>query len=169
MSATNEFLVPGRRAFLVAGVGVLLSSRFSLAAGARDPLTVIQAIYRLAVKGKGPSWIEKEDRPKDLSNSLVALWAKTDSKRVAGDEGPVDFDLVADTNGLTLTGFSAKTEKQTPDAATITVTLAYKEKNPRPESSLVRYDLVREGGQWKIDEIRGSNWSARDMLNGFLK
>ena len=73
MSATNEFLVPGRRAFLVAGVGVLLSSRFSLAAGARDPLTVIQAIYRLAVKGKGPSWIEKEDRPKDLSNSLVAL------------------------------------------------------------------------------------------------
>jgi hypothetical protein len=168
-ASNNEFLLPSRRALLAAGAGLLASSRFCLAAGARDPLAIIQAIYRLAVKGNGPSWIEKADRPKYLSKSLVALWAKTDSRLVAGDEGPVDFDLVADTNGLTLTGFSAKGEKLTADAATIAVALAYKEKNPRPEPSVVRYDLVREGDQWKIDEIRSSNWSLRDMLNGFLK
>jgi hypothetical protein len=170
MSASNdEFLLRGRRAFLASGVGLILSGSVAFAAGARDPLATIQAIYRLAVRGKGPSWIDKGDRPRDLSTSLVALWAKTDLKLVAGDEGPVDFDLVADTNGLTLTGFSAKTEKQTADAATVAVTLAYKEKNPRPEPLVVRYDLVREGGQWKIDEIRSSNWSARGMLNDFLK
>jgi hypothetical protein len=169
MSASNEFVIFGRRALFASGIGLALWTPATFAAGGRDPLATIQAIYRLAVKGEGPSWIEKACRPRDLSASLVALWAKTDLKLVAGDEGPVDFDLVADTNGLTLTGFSAKTEKQTADAATVAVTLAYKERNPRPEPSVVRYDLVRESGQWKIDEIRSSNWSVRDMLNGFLK
>jgi hypothetical protein len=169
MCASNESAIFSRRALLASGIGLTLCSHATFAAGGRDPLAIIQAIYRLAVKGNGPSWIEKADRPKDLSASLVALWAKTDLKMVAGDEGPVDFDLVADTNGLTLTGFSAKTEKQTADAATVAVTLVYKEKNPRPEPSVVRYDLVRESGQWKIDEIRSRNWSVRDMLNDFLK
>jgi hypothetical protein len=158
---------PTRRRFVAAGLAAL-SLGGAHAATVRDPLAILTEIYRDAVKGKGPSWIEAADRPKYLSKSLVALWAKTDKKLVAGDEGPVDFDLVADTNGLTLTGFSLKSEKQDDRTATVAATLAYKE-GPRPEPTIVRYDLVREGGQWKIDEIRGGGWSARDMLTRFLK
>jgi hypothetical protein len=165
---TDDSAAFSRRRFFAAGVALSLQCSVSLAAAAREPLAILTEIYRDAVKGKGPSWIDAADRPKYLSRSLVALWAKTDKKLVAGDEGPVDFDLVADTNGLTLTGFSLKSEKQDDTTATIAATLVYKE-GPRPEPTIVRYDLKREGGQWKIDEIRGGNWSVRDMLTLFLK
>lgn len=161
-------VVFNRRRFLAAGVAMSLPCGAASAAAPRPPLAVLNEIYRDAVRGKGPSWIEAADRPKYLSKSLVALWAQTDKKLVAGDEGPVDFDLVADTNGLTLKGFSLKTERQDDNTATIAATLAYKE-GPQPEPSIVRYDLVREGGQWKIDEVRGGAWSVRDMLTRFLK
>ena len=165
---TIDHFVFSRRSFLAASAAALLGGG-ALAAAAPDPVAVVTAIYQAAVKGDGPNWIDKGERPRYLSKSLVALWAKTDRKRVADDGGPVDFDLVADTNGLTLTGFSLATEKLDEKAATIAVTLVYKEDNPRPEPSIVRYDLVRENGQWKIDEIRGGAWSARNMLMLFLK
>ena len=85
-----------------------------------------------------------------------------------GDESPIDFDLVADTNGLTLTGFSLKSEKLADKSATIAVTLVYKEGNPGAQPPVVRYDLVREDGRWKIDEIRSRAWSARATLAQFL-
>lgn len=164
-----ETFALSRRGFVALGVVAFPASRAALAADSRDPVAVIAAIYRAAVRGAGPSWIEKSERARDLSRSLVALWAETDRKRVAGDEGPIDFDLVADTNGLTLTGFSLAVEKQDDKTATVAATLAYKEGNPRPQPSIVRYDLVRENGQWKIDEIRGAHWSARAMLKLFLR
>jgi hypothetical protein len=38
---------------------------------------------------------------------------------------------------------------------------------------VLRYDLVRDGGHWKIDDIRGANdgkpWSMRAKLNWELK
>jgi hypothetical protein len=158
-----------RRAFLASGMVLFTGRAVSFAASSDDPVAVIRAIYRRAVKGDGPNWSEKADRPKDLSKSLIALWAKTDAKLVAGDVGPVDFDVIADTNGLTLTGFSLASEKQDGETATIAATLVYKEGNPRPEPSVVRYDLVREGGRWRIDEIRGGHWSVRKMLARFLE
>jgi hypothetical protein len=37
----------------------------------------------------------------------------------------------------------------------------------------IRYDFVRDGAQWKIDDIRGAEdskpWSIREMLNESLK
>jgi hypothetical protein len=146
----------------------MLGSGAAAAPGARDPTAVISAIYRAAVRGAGPSWIGKGERARDLSKSLVALWARTDKKVAPGDEGPIDFDLVADTNGLTLSGFSLKSEMQDDKSATVAVTLTYKEGNQGARPPVVRYDLVREDGRWKIDEIRSSQWSARAMLTQFL-
>ena len=156
----------GRRAFLAFTLAAL-SGNPAAASGA-EPLAVIKKIYQRAVKGDGPSWIENKERAQDLSKSLAALWAKADAKTAPGDEGPIDFDLVADTNGLTLAGFSLKSEKQDDKSATIAAALTYKESNPRPGQTIVRYDLVRQDDQWKIDEIRSSNWSLRDMLTHAL-
>jgi hypothetical protein len=163
-----ETFALSRRGFVALGFAAFPTSAAVAAADTRDPVALITAIYRAAVKGDGPSWIEKAERAPYLSKSLVALWARTDRKLVAGDEGPIDFDLVADTNGLTLAGFTLKPERQDGKTATIAVTLVYKEAKPRPEPSVVRYDLVRENGRWKIDEIRGRDWSARAMLRQFL-
>ena len=168
MSQGSEVLSFNRRGFVAACVATVLGHGATAAAKAPDPVAFITAIYRAAVKGEGPSWIEKSERPRYLSKSLVALWAKADRKS-AGDGAVIDFDLVTSTNGLTLTGFSLAAEKRDEKAATIAVTLVYKEGNPEPKPTMVRYDLVREDGQWKIDEIRGGGWSARDMLTLSLK
>jgi hypothetical protein len=32
----------------------------------------------------------------------------------------------------------------------------------------VTYDFVREEGRWRIDNIRTSKWSVRDMLTHWL-
>ena len=168
MSEESKFLSFNRRRFLAAGMATLLGRGAAAAANAPDPVAFITAIYRAAVKGKGPSWIDKGERPRYLSKSLIVLWAKTD-KKSAGDGAVIDFDLVTSTNGLALTGFSLAVEKQDEKSATIAVTLVYKEGNPEPKPTMVRYDLVREGGQWKVDDIRGGRWSARDMLTLSLK
>jgi hypothetical protein len=160
-----------RRWLLAMGLALSLPSGASLAA-ARDPLAVLTEIYRDAVKGEGPSWIDAAGRPKYLSKSLIALWAKSDKKTPPGDEGPVDFDLVCDTNGLSLAGFSLKVKKQDERTATIAATLAYSAGDVSPGATIVTYDLVREDGQWKIDELRGSGptvWSLRNMLTRSLK
>ena len=169
MNNTVEDLVFSRRAFLALCLAAAPGSRGALAANSSDPVAFIAAIYKAAVKGDGPTWIDKGERRRYLSKSLVALWAKTDRKGAADKGALIDFDLVADTNGLTLTGFSLSTDKLDEKAATIAATLVYKEGNPGPEPSIVRYDLVRENGQWKIDEIRTSKWSVRDMLTLYLK
>jgi hypothetical protein len=159
-----------RRGFIASGLAAFLASGAALAAAVRDPLAILTEIYRDAVKGRGPSWIEGGGRPKYLSKSLVALWAKSDKKTPPGDEGPVDFDLVSDTNGMTLAGFSLKLEKQDDRTATIAATLAYSARDVPSGPAVVRYDLVREDGQWKIDEIRGGGdtvWSLRNMLTNF--
>lgn len=162
-------LVFSRRAFLALSLAVAPGILSAATTNARDPVAIITAIYQAAVKGNGPSWIDKGERSQYLSKSLVALWAKTDKKGAADHGALIDFDLVADTNGLTLTGFSLSAEKLDAKIATIAATLVYKEGDPRPEPSIVRYDLVRENGQWKIDEIRTSKWSVRDMLTLYLK
>ena len=63
-------------------------------------------------------------------------------------------------------------EKQDERTATIAATLAYSAGDANPGTTIVTYDLVREDGQWKIDEMRGSGatvWSLRDMLTRSLK
>jgi hypothetical protein len=158
-----------RRRFLAAGLIALLGGAAAAAATAADPAATMTAIYKDAVKGQMPSWIDKGQRAQYLSKSLVALWAKTDKKIVPGDEGPIDFDIVTDTNGLELSDFALVVEKQDAKTATVAVTLIYKEGDTSPKPKVQRYSLVLEGGQWKIDEIRGEKWSVRDLLTNFLR
>jgi hypothetical protein len=88
-----------------------------------------------SLKGQGPNWLLTNERPRYLSRALTALWAKTDKKLVEGYVGPVDFDVVADTNDLTLTGFSLKLETRSKLKATVAATIAYaKPRGPTPPS-----------------------------------
>jgi hypothetical protein len=157
-----------RRSLFSCLAAMLLAGGPSFAAPARDPVAILTAIYRRAVKGDGPNWSEQAERVKDLSKSLIALWARTDPKLMPGELGPVDIDIIGATNGLTLAGFSIKAEKQDDKTATVAVTLAYRESGQRPNPTVIRYGFVREDGQWKIDEFRGGGWSLREMLMRFL-
>jgi hypothetical protein len=70
--------------------------------------------------------------------------------------------------------FKVSAEKQQADKATIAVTIdAHQRPRPKPTDQTMRYDFVREAGQWKIDDIKGTadgrSWSIRSMLAASLK
>jgi hypothetical protein len=142
---------------------------------ASDPATIVRAIYQEATKGKGDggSFIldDKSLRRRLLSKSLLAALTQAEAKVEPGDEGPVDFDPVTNAQDSVVKSFSVASEKQDGDSAVIAVTLIDR-KDARPPSSaadlIVRYDFVREGNRWKINDIRGAvdgePWSLQKML-----
>ena len=151
---------------ILLAMGVLFGATARAADGA---MAVIDTIYALAVQDKGPSWIYPGEREEYLSKSLVDLWARTDAARPEDDElGAIDFDIVTDTNGMTLGSYNAVTEREDANTAAIAVTLNYSDAAPDQESGLVHYDFVHEDGIWKIDNIHSSNWDLRQMLENYI-
>ena len=69
--------------------------------------------------------------------------------------------------------FVIKTEQQDDARATLAVALIGSQRRRVAADSVIRYDLVRDGASWRIDDIRGSvegqPWSVRQMLEASLK
>ena len=173
-----------RRALILTSAAALLAgavSRGALAAppSANDPVSIINAIYARAAKGKGDGGgafiIEnKAAKAKYLSKSLVELWVKADAHTPKGDVGPVDFDPVTNSQEPDVKSFKVVAEKLEADKAVIAVTMTGRNApRPKPADQTVRYDFVRDAGLWKIDDISGSSdgeaWSIRGMLTDALK
>ena len=172
-----------RRSLLLASLaGLSLATEFC---GARaqspapgDPVAIITAIYSRVAKGKGDGGggfvIEnRAAKSKYLSKSLIALWAKADAHTPKGDVGPVDFDPVTNSQDPDVKSFKVEAEKLEADRALIAVTMTGHGTQRKATDQIVRYDLVREGKDWKIDDIKGASdgepWSIRAMLADALK
>ena len=136
-------------------------------------------IYTRAAKGKGDGGgafvIENQAaKAKYLSKPLIELWAKADAHTPKGDVGPVDFDPVTNSQEPNVKSFKLVPEKLEADKAVVAVTISGRGA-PRPKSvdNTIRYNLVRDDGQWKIDDIGGASdgeaWSIRSMLTDSLK
>jgi hypothetical protein len=179
-------MISRRALFLTGTVGLLTSAASplpfaALAAppSASDPAGIVNAIYARAAKGKGDgggAFIidSKAAKAKYLSRSLVELWAKADAHTPKGDVGPVDFDPVTNSQEPDVKSFKAITEKLDADRAVIAVTIAGRgAPRAKPADNIIRYDFLRDDGQWKIDNISGASdgeaWSLRDMLADALK
>jgi hypothetical protein len=173
-----------RRELMLSGAASLLAIAVAQPASAaapapEDPAGIITAIYTRAAKGKGDGGgafiIEnKAAKTKYLSKSLVELWAKADAHTPKGDVGPVDFDPVTNSQEPDIKSFKVVVEKTEADKAVIAVTITARNVPPRkPADRTVRYDFVREAGNWKIDDIKGASdgepWSIREMLATSLK
>lgn len=172
MIARRELMVSASAALLAA----VLPRR---AVAADDPAGILTAIYTRVARGKGDSGgtfvIEKAARTKYLSNALVALWAKADARTRKGDSGPVDFDPVTNSQDPDVKSFKVAAAKQEADKATLAVTIEshQQQAHAKEADKTVRYDFVREAGQWKIDDIKGavdgSPWSVRALLAASLR
>jgi hypothetical protein len=145
---------------------------------ASDPLAIVKAIYVRVAKGKGDTGggfvIDgKAAKAKYLSKSLIALWAKADAHTQKGDIGPMEFDPVSNSQDPDVKSFTAVVEKQEADKAVIAVTLTSRIPRAKPADNTIRYDFVRDGGEWKIDDITGFSdgepWSVRALLTDFMK
>jgi Protein of unknown function (DUF3828) len=175
-------MVSRRQLIFTATAGLFAApSRRALAAppAASDPVAIVTAIYTRAAKGKGDGGgafvIEnKAAKAKYLSKSLVALWAKADAHTPKGDVGPVDFDPVTNSQEPDVKSFKVVATSLEAEKAVIAVTITGRNAPPRkPADQTVRYDFVRDAGDWKIDDIKGASdgepWSIRGMLAGSLK
>ena len=116
----------------------------------------------------------KPARAKYLSKSLAALWTRADARTRKGDVGPVDFDPVTNSQDPDVVSFKVVAEKQEAEKSTIAVTIeGHHGPRAKPADQTMRYDFVREAGQWKIDDIKGSAdgkpWFVRGMLAASLK
>jgi hypothetical protein len=161
-----------RRLFLMASV--LLIAAPALAAPADDSLAVVTAIYKRVSAGKGDGggqfvWAKPKDRARYFSKRTVTLWREADAKTAKGDQGPIGFDPVTNSQDPQVKAFDAAVERQDANTATVVVHISDKRGPIKPQpASTIRYDLVREGGRWAIDDIRGtvdSEWSVRKMLS----
>ena len=175
-------MVTRRRFVLGCTTGLLAAAShpvLAAPASANDPLAIVNAIYARAAKGKGDGGgafiIEsKAAKAKYLSKALVELWAKADAHTPKGDVGPVDFDPVTNSQEPDVKSFKAVAEKLEADKATIAVTITGRgAPRAKPADQVVRYDFVRDAGQWKVDDISGAGdgepWSIRGMLADSLK
>jgi len=170
-----------RRSFVLTGFAVLLAANSAGAetAAANDPVAIINAIYGRVAKGKGDGGggfviDSKAAKAKYLSKPLIELWAKADKHTPKGDVGPVDFDPVTNSQDPDVKSFEVKAEKQDADKAVISVTITgHRGARSKPGDNVIHYEFVRDGGNWKIDDIKGAidgePWSIRAMLADSLK
>lgn len=146
---------------------------------ANEPVATVNAIYTRTAAGKGDGgggfvYDTKAAKAKYLSKSLIVLWAKADAHTPKGDVGPVDFDPVTNSQDPDVASFKIIAEKVEADRATIAAALT-SHRTPRKwaDDSTVRYDFVRDGDAWKIDDIKGTvdgqPWSVRTLLTNSLK
>lgn len=178
-------LTISRRTFVFSGA-VLTASALALpalaqsGAAANDPVAIVNGIYQQVTSGNGDlggyfMLNSKATKAKYFSKSLIALWTKADAHTAKGDVGPVDFDLATNSQDPSVKSFTAAAEKMNSGAATVVVMLITGYQPPRkfPEDDTLRYDFVRDGGHWKIDDIRGAvdgkPWSLRELMTISLK
>jgi hypothetical protein len=170
-----------RRTLALAGASLLMTSALPAFAQsgptANDPLAIVDGIYKRAASGKGDGGggfvlENKAAKAKYFSKQLVALWIKADD-HMKGDIGPIDFDPVTNSQEPDVKSFAVTSEKQDAGAATIAVTLTGSAPRGNLADSVIRYDFVRDGGHWKIDDIRGAEggkpWSVRELITTSLK
>jgi hypothetical protein len=142
---------------------------------ANDPAALLTKLYGAAAKDNaGGAFVgNPKERAKYLSKSFAALWSKAEAKTPQGELGPIDFDPVSNSQDPDIASFVIKVEKQDEGAATLAVALIGSQPRPAAADAVIRYDFVRDGAHWRIDDIRGSvdgkPWSVRQLLTAALQ
>ena len=132
-----------------------------------QPRDILTGIYKEAVKGNTAEWLDPKHRGKYLSKSLLAQWARADKNKEEGD--PLDWDLTTDTNALDLKNFDIKVKSESGGRAVLGVKLIYRDYVQKGPPQVVSYDFIREDGRWRIEDMRGRDWSLRDLVKHWQK
>jgi hypothetical protein len=164
-----------RTTSLVSGV-LACAAMFAAQASPADPDRFVASIYANGREGVvWAQWLDGARRLEWFTQGLATLWANCDAVvHNTGDElGPVDFDVATNSQGMELKSFTVKTVSQDASHASVVARLApnnWVRKSERENE--IRYDLLREHGRWKIDDIHSviepSTWSLRGILTQYL-
>lgn len=162
-----------RRSFCITGLAMAVGA--ALPGEARtevaDPGEVVRAIYRrvAAKRSEGGSFLIGTARARRaaFSRRTATLWEAVERK-TKDEGGAVDFDVVTNSQDPAVTSARVVAEETGAERALVAATLVESRKRSVPADAVIRYVLVREGGSWLIDDIRGSvegkPWSLLEIL-----
>jgi hypothetical protein len=140
-------------AFLLAlGLG---SGAATAAAFDSDPVSLIKSIYK--------TYEEDKPQPKHIySKRLQALIDKDAKETPEGMVGRIDWDVFVDGQHWKLTDLDITLVSQTADKAQVRATF----KNFDHPSNML-FDLVREEGHWRVDDVTKTlppRWTMSKIL-----
>jgi hypothetical protein len=149
--------------------------------GGADPAQFITSIYAHGhEEAVWSQWLDGAKRGAWLSRDLAALWNKCDAsaRKSKDQQGALDFD-VAENSQMgweAFKGFAVSLVSQGGGHAVVDARLKVGHNTAAPKfdsDNVIHYDLVQEGGVWRIDDVSsttdGKPWSLRDLLKGYLK
>ena len=94
------------------------------------------------------------------------LFPEADRLTPKGDEGPLGFDPVTNSQDPSVLHLSIDVESA--DAANTIVAASFDGESD-PKRNLVRYIFVREDGAWRLDDMRGEEgddkWDLREVMS----
>lgn len=143
---------------------------------AAEPEAIVKSFYEAVMTNTdGGFGVNDEDR-KILTKSLRKLWNDADMKvnPKGEDVGAIDFDIVSLSQDPNVSSYSVKTEKRDERSASIAASFTIGPQNIKSgKKEVVRYDFLREDGEWKVDNVRAviekKPWSLRGSLQESLK
>jgi hypothetical protein len=135
-----------------------------------SPRDQVIEIYRIAAGPKGdylsPSAFEDKRVRKRFTKSLLSAENAMDARSRKLNEPILDFDPVTNAQEPSVRNLSIGVESAD---AVRTVIAASFDRESRPLRNFVRYIFVREGGSWRLDDIRGEEgddkWDLRELMN----
>jgi hypothetical protein len=139
-------------------------------AGDASPKDIVAEIYHIAAGPKGdyqvPSAIDDKKAAAHLTQSLIAAKKEMNLRSKKLNEPILDFDPVTNSQDPSVRNLSIDVERA--DAASAIVAASFDSEGAKARN-VVRYVFVRDGGAWKIDDLRGQNgddkWDLREIMN----
>jgi hypothetical protein len=128
----------------------------ALAETTGDPVAVVRALYR-GYEGKKPPSLEKQPFSPRMRKLLAA-----DKAYAKGEVGRLDFDPIVNGQDWKIADLAVTLVSQAQDKAVIEAKF-----NNLGDAQDLRYDLVRGGGRWLIDEIQSTtkpHWTMSKIL-----
>jgi hypothetical protein len=144
------------------------------AAGAKlhEPTEIVTEIYRVAAGPKGDysesaAFEDKQIRALYFSKSLRAAVIAMEMKSRKTEDVILDFDPITSSQDPSVKNLSITEESRTGSKVTVAAQFWYSLEDKVP--IIVRYDFIKEGPDWKLDEIRGKSdkepmWSLRKII-----
>jgi hypothetical protein len=120
-----------------------------------DPVSLIKAIYK--------TYEEDRPQPKHIySKRLQALIDKDEKETPEGMVGRIDWDVFVDGEDWKLTELKITLVSKSADKGQVRATF----KNFDQPSNML-FDLVREGGRWRVDDVTKTlppRWTMSKIL-----
>jgi hypothetical protein len=163
------------RRSILAGLAYLALSPAAIAAPVDTPEAFVSSLYARVTAGDGRSGgadlTPRRKRAQWFTGSLVELWNRAEDKAEKdGDIGPVDFDLLSDSQDPEVRRVDVRGVEEGAGTAKVRVGLfaSKKPKSGQKPSSVLEFTLKRENTAWRIDDVAkvmsADPWTLRGLL-----